>query len=59
MATKNSKSSQKTTFKETLVNQIDEYMDLAFCTEDSNERERYREAIRQMEHLLLTISNIE
>jgi len=58
MTAKNNKT-QKMSFKEVLVNQIDEYMELAFCTEDSNEREKYRGAIREMEHLLLTISNIE
>ena len=54
-----SKPSKKPTFKETLIIKIDEYMDRAFATLDPEEREKYRTAIRQMEQLLVAISETE
>lgn len=54
-----SKPVKKMGFKEILVEKIDEYMDQAFAVTDSDMRQKYREAIRQMEQLLLTISGIE
>lgn len=54
-----SKSAKKPAFKEFLITKIDEYMDLAFATTETEVRQKYREAIRQMEKLLITISEIE
>lgn len=38
---------------------IDDYMDQAFATDDTEKRQKYREAIRQMEQLLILVSEIE
>lgn len=54
-----SKPVKRQTFKESLIAKIDEYMDKAFATKDEELRQRYRDVIREMEHLLLTISNLE
>lgn len=58
MSTKQ-KSSLKTPFKEYLIVKIDDYMDQAFATEDPTKRQNYREAIKQMEQLLLIVSELE
>ena len=54
-----SKTVKKNTFKEVLVNKVDEYIDRAFATENADERQKYREVIRQMEKLIITVSDIE
>ena len=54
-----SKPVKKPAFKEALIAKIDEYMDLAFATDDAEKRQKYRNAIRQMENLLISISEIE
>lgn len=54
-----SKTTKKSTFKETLIVQIDEYMDKAFATDDADMRQKYRDAIHQMEKLLMTVTEIE
>ncbi|MBQ2622927.1 hypothetical protein IJG12_01225 [Candidatus Saccharibacteria bacterium] len=56
MATKQTKNNS---FKEILVAKIDDYMDEAFATNDTDKRQKYRETIRQMEQLLLTVAEIE
>lgn len=55
MATKQNKNS---TFKEILVAKIDDYIDEAFNIEDIEKRQKYREVIREMEQLLLMISDL-
>lgn len=55
MATKQTKNN---TFKEILVAKIDDYMDEAFATDDPGKRQKYREVIREMEQLLLMISDL-
>ena len=54
-----SKPTKKVSFKETLILKIDEYMDAAFATNDPDTRQKYGEAIRQIEKLLITITEIE
>lgn len=54
-----SKPVKKLTFKEALITKIDEYMDKAFETKDEEMRQKYRNAIRQMEKLLITVSELE
>lgn len=54
-----SKPVKKQAFKEVLIAKIDEYMDQAFATTDTEARQKYREAIRQMEKLLITVSELE
>ena len=56
MATKQTKNNS---FKEILVAKIDDYMDEAFATNDTDKRQKYRETIRQMGQLLLTVAEIE
>lgn len=56
MATKQTKNN---TFKEILVAKIYDCIDEAFATNDVEKRQKYREAIRQMEQLLLAIAEIE
>lgn len=56
MSTKRTKNNS---FKEILSAKIDDYMDEAFATNDAEKRQKYREAIRQMEQLLLAIAEIE
>lgn len=54
-----SKPTKKLSFKESIVAKIDEYMDKAFATTDIEMRQKYRDAIRQMENLLLLVSELE
>lgn len=53
------KPSLKTPFKEYLIAKIDDYMDQAFASDDPAKRQNYREAIKQMEQLLLVVSELE
>lgn len=53
------KTTKKSSFKEVLIEKIDEYMDQAFATTEEEKRNKYREAIRQMQQLMLTVSEIE
>ena len=54
-----SKPVKKPAFKEVLVAKIDEYMDKAFETTDADMRQKYRDAIREMQKLLVIISELE
>lgn len=56
MATKQAKNN---TFKEVLINKIDDYLDEAFATEDKEKRQKYREVIRELEKLLLLVTELE
>lgn len=59
MSAKQNKPVTKAAFKEILINKIDDYLDHAFATEEAEKRQKYREAVRQIEQLLLTVSEIE
>ena len=59
MPSKTTKASKSVSFKEFLIAKIDDYLDQAFSIEDSEKRQKYREAIRVMEQLLLLISDLE
>ena len=56
MANKQTKNS---TFKEVLVAKIDDYMDEAFATQDTEKRQKYREVIHKIEQLLLMVCELE
>lgn len=54
-----SKSKQsKVSFREVLVEEIEEYMGKAFDADNPTLREKYREVIREMEQLLLAITEL-
>lgn len=53
------KQTKNNTFKEVLVTKIDDYMDEAFATDDSVKRQKLREIIREMETLLLKITEVD
>lgn len=57
MSTKSKPS--KASFREMLVEKIEEYMDKAFDTTDPELREKYRDVIHEMEQLLLMVSDLE
>lgn len=52
-------ASKKMSFQEILIAKVDDYMDQAFATEDPNRRQKCREAIQQIEQLLLIVSELE
>ena len=59
MPSKSTRSTQKASFNNILIAKIDDYMDRAFATEDQDNRQKYREAIREMEKLLVLTSELE
>ena len=52
------KTTKKVSFKEYLVQKIGAYTDQADATEDLDERQAIREAIHELEQLVLSISNL-
>ncbi|MBR2766854.1 hypothetical protein IKD67_02095 [Candidatus Saccharibacteria bacterium] len=59
MSSKTTKASKKASFKDVLILKINDYLDQAFSTEDTDKRQKYREAIMAMEQLLLLVSDLE
>lgn len=53
------RTAKSTSFKEVLINNTDEYIDQALATDDPERRQKLREAIRQMQQLLLIVSELE
>ena len=59
MSSKTTKASKIASFKDVLILKINDYLDQAFSTEDTDKRQKYREAIMAMEQLLLLVSDLE
>ncbi len=56
MAPKNTKNMD---FKEILMAKTNDYMDQAFATDDPGKRQKLREAIHEMQKLLLIVSELK
>lgn len=53
------KNTRNIDFKEILMAKINDYMDQAFATEDLTRRQKLREAISELQKLLLLVSKLE